>query len=390
MPLPTCFEFECPVKTHCGDRALENIAFEMRAMNAVKPLIIGDEPAAQEKRLVPVLNAFKNAEMTLGVVEAIPVEDPASVAAQLAAIYRDKDCDAIVAVGQGPFIDMAKWLNLMVSTGEENPDAFIEGKGIPRSLRPLAVIPSATADGLELSGYVRLQGKTLRSVNLMPPLLFLDPRSVGQPGDVALAETGLTALTLALEAMFTADANPMDVVYARTAAKLAAMGLNGLAGDSEIGGPLSLTVAHAAALAGCTLGAGPQPLAFKLGWAVAETGKISAAQAMGVMLSYVLEHRLAANEMPADMLLELLDSAGRYARTPEGQRGAAGLQLLRDLLNRLFETTDGKIRRTLSDSGLSLQDVTEATEGISAQGKGNASGGQETIITCAWEGRPIR
>lgn len=389
MPIPTCFEFECPVKTHCGDRALENIPFELRAMNAAKPLVIGDEPAAQEKRLGPVLNAFENAEMTLGIVEEIPVADLASVAAQLAAIYRDKDCDAVVAVGQGPFIDMAKWLNLMVSTGEDNPDAFIEGKGIPRSLKPLAVIPSARADGLELSGYVRLQDKILRSVSLMPPLLFIDSRSVGHPGDVALAETGLTALTLALEAMFNTDANPMTAVYARTAAKLAAMGLNDLAGGMETKGPLALTVAHAAALAGCTLGAGPRPLSYKLGCAVAETGALSAAQAMGVMLSYVLEHRSGENGMPAEMLLELLDGAGRLARTPKGQRGASGFHLLRDLLNRLFETTDGRIRRTLGDSGLSLQDVKDATDGIAAPGRGDASGDREVIVAHAWEGRPI-
>jgi hypothetical protein len=59
-------------------------------------------------------------------------------------------------------------------------------------------------------------------------------------------------------------------------------------------------------------------------------------------------------------------------------------------LNRLFETTDGKIRRTLRDSGLSLQDVTDATDGINAPGEGIASGGQAAIIRCAWEGRPIR
>ena len=230
MPIPAFFEFECPVKTHCGHRALDHMPFELHAMDVAKPLVIGDASASHAKRWHPVVNAFRDAQMTIGVVESIPTDDPQAVVRQLAAIYRDKDCDAIVAVGQGPLIDIAKWLNLVVSTGQETLDAFTAGQAIPRSLKPLAVIPSAAADGYELSGFLRIGDKTVASVNLMPQLTFIDSRTAGQPDDVTMAETGLVALTHGVETFFRSDANPMTAVYARTATRLALDALHQLAG----------------------------------------------------------------------------------------------------------------------------------------------------------------
>lgn len=390
MLIPSNFEFECPVKTHCGDRALDHIPFELRAMDVAKPLLIGDEPAAHEKRLIPVLNACRDAEMTLGVVEDIPHAHPEEAVRQLAAIYRDKDCDAIVAVGQGPFIDMAKWLNLVVSTGQATLAPFVAGQAIPRAVKPLAVIPSAAADGNELSGYLRIGDSTVTSVNLMPHLLFIDPRTAGQPSDVAMVETALIALTNGVETFFRERANPMTAIYARTAARLAADALHQLAGRGDRDDRLALMVAHAAALGGCAIGSGPLANTHHLGHALAETGKIPVAQAMGIVLSYALEHRAISGVIDIDALLGLLGDGDRYALTPESQRSASALYLLRNLLNQLFDITDGQIRRTLQDSGLTLQELQDAAEqAAEKEGEGDPAS-HETILTHAWEGRPLR
>lgn len=389
MHLPSNFEFECPVKTHCGDRALDHIPFEMRAMDVTKPLLIGDEPATREKRLSAALRACRDAEMTLGVVEDIPHFNPEDTVRQLAAIYRDKDCDAVIAVGQGPFIDLAKWLNLVVSTGQETLAPFVEGQTIPRSIKPLAVIPSANADGYELSGYLRIGDVTIKSVNLMPQLLFLDPRAIGQPGDVTMAETALMALANGVETCLKMDANPMPAIYARTAARQAADALHQLAGRGDRDDRLGLMVAHAAALGGCAIGCDALSQTHQLGGAVAQTGKISVAQATGIILSYTLEQRAMNGVIETDTLLRLLGDGDRYARTPESQRGPSALYLLRNLLNQLFDITDGQVRRTLQDSGLTLPELRDVAEQTAAKEGDDDPTTNETILIHAWEGRPF-
>jgi alcohol dehydrogenase len=390
IPIPAFFEFECPVKTHCGHRALDHMPFELRAMDVAKPLLIGDAAASHAKRWRPVVNAFRDAQMTIGVVEAIPTDDPQTIVRQLAAIYRDKDCDAIVAVGQGPFIDMAKWLNLAVSTGEETLDAFTSGQAIPRTIKPLAVIPSAAADSYEVSGLLRTGNEAVASVNLMPQLIFIDPRSVGQPDDIAMAETGLMALVNGVETFFRTHANPMTAVYARTATRLALDALHQLSGRDERRDDLAWTVAHAAALGGCALGCDPCSTTHTIGQAIAAGGKISAAQATGVVLSYALEHRAIANNLDSDALWGLLCDGDHYARTPDGQRVSTAFFFLRNLLNDLFDRTDGLIRRTLQDAGLTreeLQDVTVMPDPLAEEGE---SGTHATIMAHAWDGRPLR
>ena len=389
MHLPNIMEFECPVKTHYGDWALNHIPFEMKALGAAKPLLIADEAASLENRLKPVLDAFRDTDMTLGVVEDIPTSDVQNTLHQLSAIYRDKDCDAIIAVGQGSFIDLAKWLNLTLSTGEESLAPFSEDRQIPRALKPLAVIPSAAADGFELSGYLRIQETTLASAHLMPQLLFLDPRTAGRPDDTTMVETALNALTNGVETFFCAAANPMKAVYARTAIMLATEALCQLAGRGARDDRLAITVAHAAALGGCALGGQGLSTIHHLAQAIASTGKASPTQAQAVLLSYALERRSLETEMNVDLFLSLAGGNDRFARTPEHQRSAAAIYFLRNLINQLFAITDGKIGRTLQDIGLTREELPAIAEAACRRTTECDASFLRAILVHAWEGRPV-
>jgi alcohol dehydrogenase len=389
MHLPNFMEFECPVKTHYGDWALNHIPFELKALGAAKPLLIADEAASLEKRLKPVLEAFRDTDMTLGVVEDIPTSDMQNSLHQLSAIYRDKDCDAIIAVGQGSFIDLTKWLNLTLSTGEESLASFSEGRLIPRALKPLAVIPSAAADGFELSGYLRIQETTLASAHLMPQLLFLDPRTSGRPDDTTMVETALNALTNGVETFFCAAANPMKAVYARTATMLATEALCQLAGRGARDERLAITVAHAAALGGCALGCQGLSTIHHLAHAIASTGKATPTQAQSVLLSYMLERRSLETEMNVDLFLSLAGGNDRFARTPEHQRSAAAIYFLRNLINQLFAITDGKIGRTLQDIGLTREELPAIAEAAGRRDTECEASSLEAILVHAWEGRPV-
>ena len=110
---------------------------------------------------------------------------------------------------------------------------------------------------------------------------------------------------------------------------------------------------------------------------------------MGIVLSYSLEHRALNGEIETDALLRLLGDGDRYARTPESQRGPAAFYLLRNLLNQLFDITDGQIRRTLQDSGLTRQELKDAAVQAAAKEGGGDPSVNEAILTHAWEGRPL-
>jgi alcohol dehydrogenase class IV len=146
--------------------------------------------------------------------------------------------------------------------------------------------------------------------------------------------------------------------------------------------------AHAAALSGCALGAAPLGLTHRLAAAVGQTGKTTASQAAGIILSYAIEYRAVNGLLDGEALLELLGGQDRHARTPKGQRGPAAIYFLRNLLNLLYERTDGRIKRTLRDLGLTSEDLRDAGEHAHAAGKGGAPVAA-AILDRALEGRPF-
>jgi alcohol dehydrogenase len=70
---------------------------------------------------------------------------------QFAGIYRQKGCDAIVAVGGGSVMDTAKGVNIVVS---ENADDLMQFSGagtLTRQLKPLVAIPTTAGTGSEVT-----------------------------------------------------------------------------------------------------------------------------------------------------------------------------------------------------------------------------------------------
>ena len=148
-------------------------------------------------------------------------------------------------------------------------------------------------------------------------------------------------------------------------------------------------MAHAAALGGCALGCDRLSTTHYLAEAIAATGKASAAQVRGILLSYVLEYRAVKNGLKVDTLLSLVNGNDRLARTPKHQRSPSAFYALRSLIDQLFETTDGKIGRTLQDIGLLRAELKTMAASAQAKGAEEDPGVLETILSHAWEGRPI-
>jgi hypothetical protein len=93
--------------------------------------------------------------------------------------------------------------------------------------------------------------------------------------------------------------------------------------------------------------------------------------------------------MNVDVLLSLAGGNDRFARTPEHQRGPAAIYFLRSLVNQLFETSDGKIGRTLKDIGLRRSELPAIAAGAFAIDACDSPDALETILVHAWEGRPF-
>ena len=139
---------------------------------------------------------------------------------------RDFSPTLIVAVGGGSPLDVAKAVSVML-TNEGELRQFI---GVPEAFKrpgvPLIAIPTTSGSGSEVTPYAvltdreKLRKAPLISRHLFPVLAVDDPElTVSMPGTVT-ANTGIDALTHALEALLSKRATPVSRLYSLESIKL--------------------------------------------------------------------------------------------------------------------------------------------------------------------------
>jgi len=142
-----------------------------------------------------------------------------------ALLYADNGCDAVLAVGGGSAIDAAK----AVATLSTNPGKIQDYEGIDLiqyPLPPLIVVPSTAGSGSEVSQFSiiadsrRKLKMTIISKSLVPDIAISDPLILSTIQGRVTAQTGMEALSHAIEAYLSLAATDITDIHALHAIKL--------------------------------------------------------------------------------------------------------------------------------------------------------------------------
>ena len=389
MPLSDRITFNCPVKLICGQRALEHIPYELAMRNARRPLLLSDATAFRENRSRAFVDALRESDLTLGAVEALPAKADLESAHEIAALYRDRDHDALVVMGSGPLMALGKLLNLVVSTGQDDPGAFTSEKaGLALRLKPLVLIAPAAASGNEVSGRLQADGIDLRSVGLMPDLVCIDERTLGSPGREALMATGVTALALGAETVMAADKNPMRDIYGVNAVQMAAAALRAVDQMPDAATP-RMHLAGAAVMTGCALGDRPPQRLERLARRLAATGRVNDSEALGILLPAAAGIGERHWGWSSADLLPALEGLARSARTSSGQRSVLAAAALKALMNDLCRQSAGRTPRTLEDRGFSRKELDSIAASLNPADEGMTADAIADLFQAAFDGAPV-
>lgn len=147
-----------------------------------------------------------------------------------AALYARQGCDMIVAVGGGSSIDCAKAIGI-VSTNRRDILSFEGADNVPLPGPPLICIPTTAGSAADVSQFaiitdtVRKVKIAIVSKTLVPDVSLLDPvLTLSMPPDLT-ANTGLDALTHAVEAYVSNASSPMTDLLALEAIRCVAQSL---------------------------------------------------------------------------------------------------------------------------------------------------------------------
>jgi alcohol dehydrogenase class IV len=198
-----------------GFGEVAGIAEDLSGLAVARPLIVTDEGlvrtglVAQIVDRVPVL---RNAPVFDG-TPTNPTEEAVEAAL---ALYREMDCDGLVAVGGGSPIDLAKGVALLAThEGPLQSYAAILG-GLPRitpAVAPLVAIPTTAGTGSEVGRAALLtlrDGRKLGfiSPHLIPKRAICDPELTLALPPGLTAATGMDAVTHCIETYLSPRDNP--------------------------------------------------------------------------------------------------------------------------------------------------------------------------------------
>jgi len=136
--------------------------------------------------------------------------------------YNSNNCDAIVAIGGGSVIDMAKLIKAFCCSEENTHDLILNNAVTPNNI-PLCAIPTTSGSGSESThfavAYVDNKKFSVSNNSLLPDIVFLVPELTYSMSSYLTAITGLDAFSQAIESWWSINSTKESIKYSKQAVK---------------------------------------------------------------------------------------------------------------------------------------------------------------------------
>lgn len=349
------YEFYCPVKILAGLNALEHLPSELAERGCAAPMVLTDKGVRQAGLIDHLELAFEEAGLSVDLVfDDIPPDSSTDVVEQIAGLFREHNCDSLIAVGGGSVMDTAKAANILVSEGGEYLRAYVGAHKLTRPLKPLVAIATTAGTGSEVTSVAVIKDThkqkkdAFQSSHLMPAVAVIDPRMTLTVPPGITAATAMDALTHAVEAFTCLAKNPLSDAYASAAIRKIVTALPLVLADP---GHTSarLELAEAATMAGIAFSNSMVGLVHAIGHSLGAVCHLHHGTCMSLLLPYVLEYNFETIRDDLGLLLPFLAGDEVARATPPDERATASIAGIRDLRDLIFQATG--LPRSLSESG---------------------------------------
>ena len=215
-------EFIVPGEIISGSGALD-MAEDALKLLGKKALIVTDKVMIDLGNCAKVEKALTNQGIAYSIYSDICGEPTDTMIEKGLQIYKDENCDFLVALGGGSPIDSMKAIGSLVVNGGSISDYM--GKVIDVKMPPMAAIPTTAGTGSEATQFTIITDTKkdikmlLKGKVLMPDLAIIDPQFTMTAPPKITAATGLDALTHAAEAYTSKLAQPLSDTFALSAIK---------------------------------------------------------------------------------------------------------------------------------------------------------------------------
>ncbi len=199
--------FEIPTVMKHGIGIIEQLGNEVKDLGIDKPLIVTDKGIIKLNLIEPVKESLNKKNISYIIYSELEGEPTTKTVAKGTAIYKEKNCDGLIAIGGGSAMDTAKGIGVEVVHGEPvlEYECIAGKKPLAQRIPPLITIPTTAGTGSEVTlwSVIKDTGRKIKFNTggplIAPYLAFVDPElHVSMPPHITAA-TGMDALCHAIE-----------------------------------------------------------------------------------------------------------------------------------------------------------------------------------------------
>ncbi|RJX35205.1 MAG: iron-containing alcohol dehydrogenase [Desulfarculus sp.] len=292
------FSLEGVRRTVFGQGSAAQLASELALLGATRVLLVIDPGVAQAGIAAPALEGLAQAKIASWTYSDLTREPEPAEADAAAALGRQEQVQAVVGIGGGSALDLAKAAAMLIT----NPGAAVDYVGLDLVKQPgvpCLCLPTTAGTGSEVTFtavFTRRSDHFKGGINgrlLYPHAAILDPLLTVSCPPYITAITGMDALTHAMEAYTSTQAHPVSDMNALTAVELIGRHLRrAVAEGSDLEAREGMLLA--AHLAGLALAQAGVTAVHAMAYPLGAFYDIPHGEANAVLLPYVLRHNREA------------------------------------------------------------------------------------------------
>ena len=221
------FSYEMPTKIIYGSGAVVRAGQEIQRLGANKVLLTTDQGIKGAGLLNPVTSALSKAGIDWVVYDQVEADSDVNIVAEATLMAQENQCNCVLGIGGGSSMDTAKAVAVMST----NPGSIYDYVGLDQVKNdplPIVAIPTTAGTGSEVTIWAVISDKEkqlktgIGSIKMMPDLAICDPELTISLPPLLTAETGMDALTHAIESYVNTATQPISEALAEKSIKMIA------------------------------------------------------------------------------------------------------------------------------------------------------------------------
>ena len=316
-----------------GNDSLQQVGESCVRLGAKHVLIVTDPGIMEAGWVDLVMKSCQDAGLSYAKFHDISTNPRDEQAQRGALFYKENECDAIIGVGGGSVIDIAKAIAVLATNGGKISDY----EGVDRievPLPPLVMAGTTAGSGAEVSQFSvivdseRKKKMAIISKSLVPDIAIIDPITLSTKSSHLTASTGLDVLTHAIEAYVSIAATPMTDVFAKSAITLVSENLRPSVA-SQLNAEAKKNMAMASLHAGLAFSNAILGAVHAISHAIGGRYPMMHGDLNSVLLPYVMEFNLIANPVRFMEIAEFLgENSTGLTPTEVGKKGIEHIKQL--------------------------------------------------------------